>query len=183
MPLYHCAQLDNFLATDASFSGRRASSCPDRSGDHPAGDRTLWRTISSPHRPCGSVCCALRRSTASTCRLRKGYYGASAMPTEILAEMRQRMPNVALWNFYGQTGDGAVGPALRPDEQAQHRVAAVTGAQRRDRDPRRPGPAGTARQGRRDRHRSPPHARLPRRPGAHRRAFRGGWFHSGDLGY
>ena len=29
MPLYHCAQLDNFLATDI-FLGLRASSCPDR---------------------------------------------------------------------------------------------------------------------------------------------------------
>ena len=35
--------------------------------------------------------------------LRKGYYGASAMPTEILHEIRERLPNLQLWNFYGQT--------------------------------------------------------------------------------
>src|ERR1700687_4583030 len=35
--------------------------------------------------------------------LRKGYYGASIVPVEVLRELAQRLPKVRLWNLYGQT--------------------------------------------------------------------------------
>lgn len=52
--------------------------------------------------------------------LRKGYYGASAMPGEILAELRERLPDLQLWNFYGQTEMAPLASALGPDEQDTH---------------------------------------------------------------
>ena len=47
--------------------------------------------------------------TTDLSSLRKGYYGASPMPVEILRELQHRLPEVRLWNFYGQDGDGTVG--------------------------------------------------------------------------
>ena len=46
---------------------------------------------------------AALRSARDLSTLRKGYYGASIMPVEVLREMQQRLPRVRLWNFYGQT--------------------------------------------------------------------------------
>ncbi|MDW4701947.1 AMP-binding protein, partial [Escherichia coli] len=44
---------------------------------------------------------AFDRTDLST--LRKGYYGASIMPVEVLLELQRRLPDVKFWNFYGQT--------------------------------------------------------------------------------
>ena len=49
--------------------------------------------------------------------LRKGYYGASPMPVEVLRELQRRLPDVALWNFYGQTEMAPLATILRPHEQ------------------------------------------------------------------
>ena len=125
MPLYHCAQLDNFLATDI-FLGATSIIVPrpDPEIILPVIERYGVTNFFAPP----TVWISLLRSptfdSVDLTSLRKGYYGASAMPTEILAEMRQRMPNVALWNFYGQTEMAPLASALRPDEQAQHSGAA-----------------------------------------------------------
>ncbi|HNA49789.1 MAG TPA: acyl-CoA synthetase [Mycobacterium sp.] len=186
MPLYHCAQLDNFLATDI-FLGATSIIVPrpDPEIILPVIERYGVTNFFAPP----TVWISLLRSptfdSVDLTSLRKGYYGASAMPKEILAEMRQRMPNVALWNFYGQTEMAPLASALRPDEQAQHSGAAghpvpnVETAILDDQDqPVPPGRVGEIA------HRSP-HLMLgylddPLRTAE---AFRGGWFHSGDLGY
>ena len=127
MPLYHCAQLDNFLATDI-FLGATSIIVPrpDPEIILPVIERYGVTNFFAPP----TVWISLLRSptfdSVDLSSLRKGYYGASAMPTEILAEMRQRMPNVALWNFYGQTEMAPLASALRPDEQAQHWARPVT---------------------------------------------------------
>src|SRR5438105_14469100 len=59
--------------------------------------------------------------------LRKGYYGASIMPVEVLRELSRRLPQVRLWNLYGQTEIAPLATMLGPDDQL-----------------RRPGPAGRA---------------------------------------
>ena len=118
--------------------------------------------------------------------LRKGYYGASAMPTEILHEIRERLPNLQLWNFYGQTEIAPLASALGPAEQEAHAGAAgrpVLNVETDDprRRPTPPVPAGTVGE---IAHRSP-HLMLGYLddPAKTAEAFRGGWFHSGDLGY
>src|SRR5947209_10602697 len=107
------------------------------------------------------------------------------MPVEILAEMRQRLPDLRLWNFYGQTEMAPLASALGPDEQGAHAGAAgrpVVNVETTILDetetPVAPGTVGEIA------HRSP-HLMLgylddPQRTAE---AFRGGWFHSGDLGY
>ena len=65
-----------------------------------------------------------RTSTRPTCRtLRKGYYGASPMPVEILKEMQKRLPDVRLWNFYGQTEMAPLATLARPGRAALARRA------------------------------------------------------------
>jgi fatty-acyl-CoA synthase len=116
--------------------------------------------------------------------LRKGYYGASAMPVEVLRELQRRLPDVRLWNFYGQTEMAPLATILRPDEQlarAGSAGRAAVNVETRcvgdDDQPVAPGEVGEIV------HRSP-HAAL----GYYRdeqktaEAFRNGWFHSGDLG-
>ena len=49
--------------------------------------------------------------------LKKGYYGASIMPVEILKELISRYPELRLWNLYGQTEIAPVATVLRPEEQ------------------------------------------------------------------
>jgi fatty-acyl-CoA synthase len=49
--------------------------------------------------------------------LRKGYYGASIMPVEVLKEIQRRMPDVRLWNLYGQTEIAPVATVLKPEDQ------------------------------------------------------------------
>jgi fatty-acyl-CoA synthase len=116
--------------------------------------------------------------------LKKGYYGASIMPVEVLRELAQRLPAVRLWNLYGQTEIAPLGTVLKPEDQL-----------------RKPGSAGRAALNVETRvvdddmkdvrvgevgeivHRTPHlmrgYFKDPERTAA---AFAGGWFHSGDLG-
>jgi fatty-acyl-CoA synthase len=55
--------------------------------------------------------------SADLSSLRKGYYGASPMPVEVLRELQRRLPDVRLWNFYGQTEMAPLATILRPHEQ------------------------------------------------------------------
>lgn len=186
MPLYHCAQLDNFLATDIYLG---ATSIivprPDPEIILPAIQRYQVTNFFAPP----TVWISLLRSpifdTVDLSSLRNGYYGASAMPGEILAEMRERMPGVSLWNFYGQTEMAPLASALPPNDQQRHSGAAgrpvpnVETAILGDDD--NPMPTGTVGE---IAHRSP-HLMLGYLddPVRTAEAFRGGWFHSGDLGY
>ncbi len=118
--------------------------------------------------------------------LEKGYYGASPMPVEILKEIQQRLPDVRLWNFYGQTEMSPLATSLGPDEQLSHagsagRAALNVETRIVDDDGPRPLPAGEVGE---IVHRSP-HATLGYYDDEEKtaEAFRDGWFHSGDLGY
>jgi fatty-acyl-CoA synthase len=186
MPLYHCAQLDNFLATDI-YLGATSIILPRPEPD------AILRGIAA-HRATNyfappTIWIALLRSPVfdevDLSSLHKGYYGASAMPTEILHEIRERLPNLQLWNFYGQTEMAPLASALGPAEQRDHAGAAgrpainVETTILDDTDtsvaPKTVGEIA---------HRGP-HLMLGYLddPVRTAEAFRGGWFHSGDLGY
>ncbi|GAA2210884.1 acyl-CoA synthetase [Nonomuraea monospora] len=185
LPLYHCAQLHCFLtpgvylgATNiilpgpspaailATIEGERATKlfCPP----------TVW--ISLLRHPDFD-----RRDLSS---LRKGYYGASIMPVEVLKEIATRLPDVRLFNFYGQTEMAPVATILGPDEQLTRLGSAGRPALNVETrivdDADRPVPPGVVGE---IVHRSP-HAMLGywNDPDKTAEAFRGGWFHSGDLG-
>ena len=186
LPLYHCAQLDNFLATDI-YLGATSIILP---GPDP---QLVLRTIEqygvTNYFAPPTVWISLLRcpvfDDVDLSSLRKGYYGASAMPIEILNEIRTRLPNLRLWNFYGQTEMAPLASALGPDEQDLHAGAAgrpVLNVETTILDesdvPAATGVVGEIA------HRSP-HLMLGYLddPETTAQAFRGGWFHSGDLGY
>lgn len=186
LPLYHCAQLDNFLATDI-YLGATSIILPRPEPE--AVLRAIERYGVTNYFAPPTVWISLLRSPVfdevDLSSLRKGYYGASPMPTEILHEMRQRLPELRLWNFYGQTEMAPLASALGPAEQDAHAGAAgrpvvnVETVILDDADD--PVPTGTVGE---IAHRSP-HLMLGYLDEEDKTAqsFAGGWFHSGDLGF
>jgi fatty-acyl-CoA synthase len=106
------------------------------------------------------------------------------MPVEVLRELLDRLPGMDLWNFYGQTEIAPVATILPPHEQVRSAGSAgwpVLNVQTLivdDED--QPLPAGAVGE---VVHRTP-QATLGywRNPDKTAEAFKGGWFHSGDLG-
>jgi fatty-acyl-CoA synthase len=186
MPLYHCAQLDCFLGVDV-YLGATSIILP---APEPGAilraieEHRVTKFFAPP-----TIWIALLRhpdfDTADLSSLRKGYYGASPMPVAVLEEMRRRLPDVDLWNFYGQTEMAPLATILGPTEQLTHPGSAGRAALNVETrivdDQDQPVPAGTVGE---IVHRSP-HATLGYYldPEKTAEAFRGGWFHSGDLGY
>ena len=184
LPLYHCAQLDVFLGP-AIYVGSTnvitAKPVPDNL--LPLIERHRVTSFFAPP----TVWISLLRSplfdSTDLSSLQKGYYGASIMPVEVMREMAKRMPNVRLWNLYGQTEIAPLATMLGPEDQL-----------------RKPGSCGRAAlnvetrvvdDGMRDVapgqigeivHRSP-HLMLGYFHDDERTksAFEGDWFHSGDL--
>ncbi|MCV7136204.1 acyl-CoA synthetase [Mycobacterium hodleri] len=186
LPLYHCAQLDNFLATDIYLG---ATSIIVAKPDPELVLRTIERHGVTNYFAPPTVWISLLRSPifddVDLSTLRNGYYGASAMPVEILGEIRERLPQLRLWNFYGQTEMAPLASALGPDEQDAHAGAAgrpVVNVETTILDEDNvPVPVGTVGE---IAHRSP-HLMLGYLddPVKTAEAFDGGWFHSGDLGF
>lgn len=185
LPLYHCAQLDCFLGPDLYLGATSIIiSAPE--------PEVVLRLIEE-HRVTKffappTVWISLLRSpsfdTTDLSSLTKGYYGASAMPVEVLKEIGERLPNIRLWNFYGQTEMSPLATILKPHEQMEHAGAAGRPSLNVETfvvdDDNVPLPVGEVGE---IVHRSP-HATLgyyndPEKTDA---AFAGGWFHSGDLG-
>jgi fatty-acyl-CoA synthase len=186
LPLYHCAQLDCFLTPDlylgatsvllrAPDPGRILEVIEAEGVTKLFCPPTVW--ISLLRHP------DFGRRNIST--LKKGYYGASVMPTVVIEELLDRIPGLRLYNFYGQTELSPVATVLKPEDQLRKLGSAgraVINVETRivdenDRD-------------------VPAHAigEIVHRGaqvtnGYYRdeaktaEAFAGGWFHSGDLGY
>lgn len=185
LPLYHTAQLDCFLGPDV-YLGATSILLP---APDPA---TVLRTIET-HRVTKyfappTVWISLLRhpdfDSYDLSSLTKGYYGASPMPVEVLREIQSRLPNLRLWNFYGQTEMAPVATILPPEDQITHAGSAgraVLNVETRvvddDDNPVPPGVVGEVV------HRSPQatlgYYNEPEKTAA---AFTNGWFHSGDLG-
>ncbi|MFC4559067.1 acyl-CoA synthetase [Virgibacillus kekensis] len=116
--------------------------------------------------------------------LEKCYYGAAIMPREILKELAERLPNAKFWNFYGQTEVAPLATALQPEDQLRKLGSAgvaTLNVQTKIVDgndeevPR--GEMGEIV------HRTPHTMKgYLHDPDKTAEAFRGGWFHSGDLG-
>ncbi|HEY9547032.1 MAG TPA: acyl-CoA synthetase [Solimonas sp.] len=185
LPLYHCAQLDAFLTPDLYLGATSIV----LSSPEPA---TLLRTIETERVSklfCPpTVWIALlrhpdfdRRDLSS---LKKGYYGASIMPGEIIREIITRLPGIRLFNFYGQTELSPVATVLKPEDQLRKLGSAGRPALNVETcvvdDDDRPVPPGTIGE---IVHRGP-HVTLGywKNPSITAEAFRNGWFHSGDLG-
>ncbi len=185
LPMYHCAQLDCFFCVDV-YLGATSIILP---GPDPAALLAAIAAEEATKLFCPpTVWISLLRhpdfETTDLSSLRKGYYGASPMPVEILRELQRRLPDVRLWNFYGQTEMAPVATILGPSEQVERAGSAGRAAMNvetmvvdDDGNPVPPGQVGEIM------HRSP-HAALGyfKDEDKTAEAFRGGWFHSGDLG-
>ncbi|MEU2779324.1 AMP-binding protein, partial [Streptomyces sp. NPDC007162] len=184
LPLYHCAALDAFLGPDVYVG---ATGIILRSPDPTAILQAISKHRVTKFFAPPTVWISILRSPlfdeTDLSSLRKGYYGASPMPTEILREIQERLPGIELWNFYGQTELGPLATLLPPEDQAEHAGSAgrsVLNIETRvvDSDglPVPPGTVGEVV------HRGP-HIALGYwgDPDSTAAAFRSGWFHSGDL--
>lgn len=185
LPLYHCAQLDCFLTPDLYLGATSIL----LSGADPA---EILATIAAEN--ISKLFCpptiwiALLRhpdfDKTDLSSLNKGYYGASIMPTEIILELSKRLPAMRLCNFYGQTEMSPLATILKPADQltklgSAGRPALNVETRLLD-DAQNEVPVGEIGE---IVHRSP-HLTLgyyndPEKTDA---AFKGGWFHSGDLG-
>jgi fatty-acyl-CoA synthase len=184
MPLYHCAQLDAFLGPSLYVGASNVVTAK------PTPEHLLMllseHQISSFFVP-PTLWIGLLRSPAfeyhDLSKLRKGYYGASIMPLEVLRELFARLPQVRLWNLYGQTEIAPVATALKPEDQLRKagsagRASVNVEIRLVDDDGRdvAVGEVGEIV------HRSPQLLRgYFKDEERTREAFRGGWFHSGDL--
>jgi fatty-acyl-CoA synthase len=186
LPLYHCAQLDCFLGPDV-YLGATSIILPGPAPSdvlHAMQAEGVTKFFAPP-----TVWISLLRSpdfaTTDLSFLRKGYYGASAMPVEVLREIQTSLPELRLWNFYGQTEMAPLATILGPSEQVSHAGSAGRPACNVETlivdDENVPVPARVVGE---IVHRSP-QATLGyyKDEGKTAEAFQNGWFHSGDLGY
>ncbi len=185
LPLYHCAQLDVFLGPAIYCGGSSViTATPTPDNLLPLIEKHRITSFFAPP----TVWISLLRSPlfdqTDLSSLSKGYYGASIMPVAVMREILERIPQLKLWNLYGQTEIAPVATMLGPEDQLRKPGScgrAVLNVQTRVVDDAmrdvRPGEVGEIV------HRSP-HVMLgyfhdDERTAA---AFEGGWFHSGDLG-
>jgi fatty-acyl-CoA synthase len=185
LPMYHCAQLDCFFSVDVYLGATSIIlPAPDPAKLLATIEREKVTKLFCPP----TVWISLLRhpdfDSTDLGSLRKGYYGASPMPVEVLRELQRRLPDVHLWNFYGQTEMAPLATILRPHEQFQYAGSAGKAAVNVETmlvddggNPVSPGEVGEIV------HRSP-HATLGyyNDQAKTAEAFKGGWFHSGDLG-
>ncbi|MFI1814737.1 fatty acyl-CoA synthetase [Streptomyces sp. NPDC020422] len=122
-------------------------------------------------------------ATRELSALGKAYYGASIMPVPVLERLRERLPSLCFYNCFGQSEIGPLATVLGPDEHegrmdscgrpVRHVQARVVDERGED------APAGTPGE---VVYRSPQLCTgYWDKPEETAEAFRGGWFHSGDL--
>ncbi len=184
LPLYHCAQLDVFLGPCVYLGcSSQITAAPTPENVLPLIARHRISTFFAPP----TVWIGLLRSPlfeqCDLSSLRKGYYGASIMPVAVMRELTERLPQMRLWNFYGQTEIAPLATVLKPEDQLRKPGSAgrpALNVETRVVDDAMqdvaPGAIGEIV------HRSPQllqgYFNDPERSAA---AFHGGWFHSGDL--
>jgi fatty-acyl-CoA synthase len=124
-----------------------------------------------------------RLAGANLSSLRKAFYGASIMPVPVLKRLQARLPGTAFFNCFGQSEIGPLVSVLRPEEHAARPDSigrTVLFVEARVVDPEmRDVAAGEVGE---VVYRSPQLCEgYWGKPGETEAAFRGGWFHSGDL--
>jgi fatty-acyl-CoA synthase len=184
LPLYHSAQMHVFLLPYLAVGATNVIL------DAPDGDRLLdlieqGRADSLFAPPTVWIGLAGRPDFAERelGGLRKAYYGASIMPVPVLERLRARLPELAFYNCFGQSEIGPLATVLAPDEHRGRmdscgRPVLFVDARVVDEDGKEV-PDGTPGE---IVYRSPQLCEgYWDKPEETAEAFRGGWFHSGDL--
>jgi fatty-acyl-CoA synthase len=120
LPLFHSAQLHCFFTPSIHLGATNIV----LSRPHPAAMMEAVETWRATKLFCPpTVWIALMHhpdfKTRDLSSLRKGYYGASIMPVEVLGELGRSLPDVRFFNFYGQTEMSPVATVLGPDDQVR----------------------------------------------------------------
>ncbi|MEU1482882.1 acyl-CoA synthetase [Streptomyces sp. NPDC005752] len=117
LPLYHSAQMHVFLLPylavgaentilDAPDAGQIFDLVEAGRADSLFAPPTVW--IGLANHP--------EFATRELGALRKAYYGASIMPVPVLERLRERLPELAFYNCFGQSEIGPLATVLGPDE-------------------------------------------------------------------
>ncbi|GAB3275771.1 acyl-CoA synthetase [Parahaliea aestuarii] len=184
LPLFHCAQLDCFLGPSIHCGGSNVITADNSPGNllHLLASEGITSFFAPP-----TVWISLLRhpdfDNTDLSALRKGYYGASIMPVEVLKEIQARLPDLQLWNLYGQTEIAPTATILKPADQLRKAGSAgkpVLHVETRVVDDAgNDVPVGEIGE---VVHRSPQLlTEYFKNPEKTAEAFAGGWFHSGDL--
>ncbi|MFJ7333202.1 acyl-CoA synthetase [Streptomyces sp. NPDC101116] len=117
LPLYHSAQMHVFLLPCLAVGATNIIL------DAPDGDRLFdlieaGRADSLFAPPTVWIALADRPdfATRDLSGLRKAYYGASIMPVPVLERLRERLPELAFYNCFGQSEIGPLAMVLAPGE-------------------------------------------------------------------
>ncbi|GAA0645828.1 acyl-CoA synthetase [Streptomyces thermocarboxydovorans] len=184
LPLYHSAQMHVFLmpylavgatsiVLDAPDGDRLFDLIESGRADSFFAPPTVWIGLSN--RP--------DFATRDLSGLRKAYYGASIMPVPVLERLKERLPDLAFYNCFGQSEIGPLATVLGPDEHEGRmdscgRTVLFVDARVVDEDGKDV-PDGTPGE---IVYRSPQLCEgYWDKPEETARAFRDGWFRSGDL--
>ena len=113
----------------------------------------------------------------------KGYYGASIMPVPVLKKLKQALPQLSVYNCFGQSEIAPLATVLRPGgARSSPRFGGKTGPLRGDARGRRQHGRRLTRGNRRGGLPLPAVVhRLLGQAGGDGGSLSGGWFHSGDL--
>ncbi|GAA0533983.1 fatty acyl-CoA synthetase [Saccharopolyspora thermophila] len=181
MPLYHSAQLHVFLLPNLMIgSTNRLVEAPDPTD--------ILRRIDSERISsffaAPTVWVALTNhaefSTRDLTSLRKAYYGASIMPGPVLQRLREHLPELGFYNCFGQSEIAPLATVLRPEEHDERpdsagRPVLFVEAKVVDEQGEEVALGEVV-------YRSPQLCTgYWNKPEETAEAFRGGWFHSGDL--
>ncbi|MFD5568607.1 acyl-CoA synthetase [Streptomyces cadmiisoli] len=184
LPLYHSAQMHVFLLPYLAVGATNIIL------DAPDGDRLFdlieaGRADSLFAPPTVWIGLADRPdfATRDLGGLRKAFYGASIMPVPVLERLRERLPQLAFYNCFGQSEIGPLATVLGPDEHDGRmdscgRTVLFVDARVVDEDGKdaAEGTPGEIV------YRSPQLCEgYWEKPEETAEAFRGGWFRSGDL--
>ncbi|WP_407840523.1 fatty acyl-CoA synthetase [Streptomyces sp. DSM 116496] len=190
LPLYHSAQMHVFLLpylavgarntiVDAPVAEEIFDLVEAGEADSLFAPPTVWIGLANHPDFAAFADFAVRDLSA----LRKAYYGASIMPVPVLERLRARLPGLGFYNCFGQSEIGPLATVLRPEEHegrmdscgrpvhhVEARVVDEDGAEVPD------GTAGEVV------YRSPQLCLgYWNDAEATKKAFRDGWFRSGDL--
>jgi fatty-acyl-CoA synthase len=184
LPLYHSAQMHCFLMPALAVGAtNHLLEAPDLDEIFARVPRDGIDSLFFPPTVWVGLANHPRLAEAELDGLRKAFYGASIMPVPVLHKLQARLPNAGFFNCFGQSEIGPLATVLRPEEHAARPDSvgrAVLFVETRVVDPDfndvAAGEVGEVV------YRSPQLcAGYWGKPQETAEAFRGGWFHSGDL--
>ncbi len=184
LPLYHSGQMHAFLMPSLTAGAtNHLVEAPDLDEIFERVPRDQIDSLFFPPTVWVGVANHPGLADANLASLRKAFYGASIMPVPVLKRLQARLPHTGFFNCFGQSEIGPLVSVLRPEEHDARPDSigrTVLFVEARVVDPEMrdvaPGEVGEVV------YRSPQLCEgYWGKPEETEEAFRGGWFHSGDL--